>query len=152
MSGFSKNLGSMGIHAFQIAFFRSVFGLLALLPFILGKNGAPLSTGRPFLYFLRCGIGITSLMSLFYSMTALPLATAAALSFTRPLFLVLLAILFLGELVGWRRGSGNHNRVWRRDRAAASRGLPRRRTSAFPWTVRWRRSMRPSRWPWSCCW
>jgi drug/metabolite transporter (DMT)-like permease len=104
MSGFSKNLGGMGIHAFQIAFFRSVFGLLALLPFILGKNGAPLSTGRPLLYFLRCGIGITSLMALFYSMTALPLATAAALSFTRPLFLVLLAILFLGESVGWRRG------------------------------------------------
>jgi drug/metabolite transporter (DMT)-like permease len=104
MSGFSKNLGSTGIHAFQIAFFRSVFGLLALLPFMVGKNRAPLSTGKPFLYVVRCGIGITSLTANFYSMTALPLATAAALSFTRPLFLVVLAILFLGETVGWRRG------------------------------------------------
>ncbi len=104
MSGFSKNLGGMGIHAFQIAFFRSVFGLLPLLPFIVGKNGAPLRTGRPLIYFFRCAIGITSLMANFYSMTALPLATAAALSFTRPLFLVILAILFLGETVGWRRG------------------------------------------------
>jgi drug/metabolite transporter (DMT)-like permease len=103
MSGFSKYLGSMGIHAFQIAFFRSVFGLLALLPFILGKNGAPLATGRPLLYFIRCAIGITSLVANFYSMTTLPLATAAALSFTRPLFLVVLAILFLGETIGWRR-------------------------------------------------
>lgn len=104
MSGFSKNLGGMGIHAFQIAFFRSIFGLLALLPFILGKNGANLSTGRPLLYLARCGIGITSLLANFYSMTTLPLATAAALSFTRPLFLVVLAILFLGETMGWRRG------------------------------------------------
>jgi len=104
MSGFSKSLGSMGIHAFQIAFFRSFFGLLALLPFIVGDNAAPLRTGRPLLYFLRCGIGITSLLANFYSMTSLPLATAAALSFTRPLFLVLLAILFLGETLGWRRG------------------------------------------------
>ena len=104
MSGFSKYLGGTGIHAFQIAFFRSLFGLLTLLPFILGKNGAPLSTGRPFLYFFRCAIGITSLMANFYSMTALPLAMAAALSFTRPLFLVVLAILFLGETMGWRRG------------------------------------------------
>ena len=103
MSGFSKNLGGMGIHAFQIAFFRSVFGLLALLPFLVGKNAAPLSTGRPFLYFLRCAIGITSLLANFYSMTTLPLAMAAALSFTRPLFLVVLAILFLGETMGWRR-------------------------------------------------
>ena len=104
MSGFSKYLGGTGIHAFQIAFFRSVFGLLALLPFLVGKNGAPLSTGRPFLYFVRCAIGITSLMAYFYSMTALPLAMSAALSFTRPLFLVVLAILFLGETIGWRRG------------------------------------------------
>ncbi len=104
MSGFSKYLGGTGIHAFQIAFFRSVFGLLALMPFILGKNGAPLATGRPLLYFFRCAIGITSLMANFYSMTTLPLAMAAALSFTRPLFLVVLAILFLGETMGWRRG------------------------------------------------
>jgi drug/metabolite transporter (DMT)-like permease len=103
MSGFSKNLGGMGIHAFQIAFFRSLFGLLSLLPFMVGKNGAPIRTDKPFLYLLRCGIGITSLLANFYSMTALPLATAAALSFTRPLFLVILAILFLGESIGWRR-------------------------------------------------
>ena len=41
MSGFSKYLGGTGIHAFQIAFFRSLFGLLALLPFILEKTAPP---------------------------------------------------------------------------------------------------------------
>jgi drug/metabolite transporter (DMT)-like permease len=37
--------------------------------------------------------------------THLPLADATALSFTRPLFMIVLAVLFLGEQVRWRRWS-----------------------------------------------
>ncbi|MEQ9447324.1 MAG: DMT family transporter, partial [Rhodospirillaceae bacterium] len=34
----------------------------------------------------------------------MPLAAAVSLTFTRPLFMILLAVLFLGEVVRWRRG------------------------------------------------
>jgi drug/metabolite transporter (DMT)-like permease len=41
----------------------------------------------------------------FYALAHLSLAVVIAITFTRPLFLVVLAVLFLGELVRWRRWS-----------------------------------------------
>jgi len=40
----------------------------------------------------------------FYATAHLELATAVALGYTRPLFMILLAVMFLGEVVRWRRG------------------------------------------------
>jgi drug/metabolite transporter (DMT)-like permease len=40
----------------------------------------------------------------FYSITHLLLADAMALQFSRPLFMIVLAALFLGEVAGWKRG------------------------------------------------
>ena len=50
-------------------------------------------------------IGYTAMVLGFYAVTHLPLADATALSFTRPLFMIVLAVLFLGEQVRWRRWS-----------------------------------------------
>ncbi len=98
---------SLDIHAFEIAFFRNVFGLLALAPMLL-KAGLrrTLRTSRPGLHVLRGSLNAVAMLSFFYAVTVTPLATVAALGFTAPLFAALLAIPFLGERPGWRRWAG----------------------------------------------
>lgn len=92
------------IHAFEIAFFRNVFGLLALLPMILKSGvGMTFRTNRPGLHVLRGLLNAVAMLSFFYAVTITPLATVAALGFTAPLFAAVLAIPILGERPGWRR-------------------------------------------------
>jgi len=94
----------------QISFARFAFGLISLLPFVLASRGreparALVTTGRLRLHMTRSFMSVISIWCGFYAIAYLPLATATAITFTRPLFLVLLALLFLGEIVRWRRGA-----------------------------------------------
>jgi len=90
---------------FQMAFFRCLFGGMAILPFVLGHGLAILRTRRPGGHLLRTIAGYFSMGFSFYAVTYLPLAEATAISFTRSLFMVPLAVIFLNEIVRWRRWS-----------------------------------------------
>ena len=84
---------SADIHAFEIAFFRNFFGLMALAPMLLkGGVRATLRTDRLPLHFWRGMLNAVAMLSFFYAVTITPLATVAALGFTAPLFAALLAI------------------------------------------------------------
>jgi drug/metabolite transporter (DMT)-like permease len=96
-------IAGQDLHAFQIAFFRCLFGLLALTPFIARIGPEILRPSRPLLHLIRLFIGTASMFCLFYAMTHLPFAMVVAISFARPLFMLVLAVLILGERVGWRR-------------------------------------------------
>ena len=96
-----KTLGQR-LDPFEIAFFRCAFGLLAVMPFLAGTRGWTIS-GKPWMHVVRSIVGVSGMFCGFYSLTHLPLATATAISFTKPLFLIVLAVLFLGESVRWRR-------------------------------------------------
>jgi drug/metabolite transporter (DMT)-like permease len=76
-----------------------------VLPFALRHGPAALRTRRWSGHFGRALIGYTAMILGFYAVTHLPLADATALSFARPLFMIVLAVLFLGEQVRWRRWS-----------------------------------------------
>lgn len=89
--------------SFQIGFLRALFGLIAILPFALRRGIAPLRTKVFSMHLGRSCVGITGMLCIFYAITHMPLADAVALTFTRPLFLILLAVLFLGEAIRWRR-------------------------------------------------
>ncbi|WP_169566094.1 DMT family transporter [Sneathiella limimaris] len=89
--------------SFQIGFFRAFFGLIAVLPFVFYNGILSVRTSRLGLHFVRTLVGITAMLSAYYAITHMPLADAVALSFTRPLFLIILAVLLLGEVVRWRR-------------------------------------------------
>jgi drug/metabolite transporter (DMT)-like permease len=93
------------LHAFEIAFFRNLFGLLFALPLLLHTGPALLRTRRIGLYFLRCLVGLGAMLSGFWSLVHLPLAQAVALSYTTPLFVTIGAVLVLGEVVRARRWS-----------------------------------------------
>jgi drug/metabolite transporter (DMT)-like permease len=69
---------------------------------IRGGRGS-LRTGRVLGHLGRTFFGCASVVLGFYALTHLEYAEAVALSYTRPLFLVVLAVLFLGETVRWRR-------------------------------------------------
>lgn len=94
---------SEDLHPFEIGFFRNLFGLVFVLPFLLRAGLDQLRPRRPLLLATR-GITDAAAMLLFFSALAVaPLATATALSFTAPLFATLLAIPILREVVGIRR-------------------------------------------------
>lgn len=91
------------LHPFEVAFFRNVFGLLALSPALLHYGLAPLATQRLRLHALRGALGIGAMLLFFSALRITPLAKVTALSFTAPLFATAGAVLFLGETIHTRR-------------------------------------------------
>ena len=89
----------------QVVFFRNLFGLLAMLPWLIGHGPAVLRTRHLGLHLLRAAIGIAAMICWFTTLSLLPLAQATALSFTAPMFTSLLAVLLLGEALRARRWS-----------------------------------------------
>ena len=102
MNGLAKLLGDQ-LHPFQVAFFRCLFGFLPLAPFLLRAGAQQIWPRRPGLQVVRSVAGILTMLTLFWSLAHLPLALAVAIFFTKPLFMVGLAVAFLGERVRWRR-------------------------------------------------
>ena len=95
-------LASKALPTFEIAFFRNVFGLLALLPLLL-RSGASLRTRQLPRYLLRSTIGIGSMLAGFWAIGHLPLSQAISLSYSTPLFVTIAAVVWLGEHVRRRR-------------------------------------------------
>ena len=87
-----------------MTFARAAFGVIALLPVLMVRGLGIFRTSRPGLHMLRVCGSFGNLTLGFYALSHLPLATATALSFTQPLFMILLAAFVLGEIVRWRRG------------------------------------------------
>jgi drug/metabolite transporter (DMT)-like permease len=88
----------------MIVFFRCAVGFLIVLPFIFKHGLGIYRTKRPIAHIVRLVCSMTSMIAAYYAYTHMELATAVSLTFTRPLFMIVLAILVLGERVRWRRG------------------------------------------------
>lgn len=91
------------LHPFEITFFRCLFGFVALVPWIVRAGPGTLKSRKKLYYTLRGAVSLVSMLSWFYGITLVPLATATALNFTSPLFATLGAALVLGEAVRLRR-------------------------------------------------
>jgi drug/metabolite transporter (DMT)-like permease len=91
------------LHPFQIAFFRNLFGLVFMLPWLIKNGIRSFKTNRFKLFFIRAILGLISMLSYFWGISVLPLAKAVSLSFTVPLFVTLGAALVLKEEVHFRR-------------------------------------------------
>jgi len=98
-----KYLGA-SMHPMQIVFFRCFFSFLAIAPVILLTGGlARVATKRIGAHVARTMLGCAAMATGFYAIANMPLADAVALGYVRPLFLVPLAVLYLGEAARWRR-------------------------------------------------
>jgi len=101
----SIRYASQQLHAFEIAFFRCVFGALFALPLLRVHGLGLLRTQRLEFYVVRCTVGMVSMLAGFWALVHLPLAQAVALSYSTPLFVTIGAVLVLGEVVRARRWS-----------------------------------------------
>lgn len=87
----------------EIAFFRSVFGLLLLLPFVAWFGLGSIRTARLPLHATRGVVHAVSMMIFFVALSMVPLAETTSLEFAAPIMSTAIAILFLGEIVHARR-------------------------------------------------
>ncbi|HRY26976.1 MAG: DMT family transporter [Geminicoccaceae bacterium] len=87
----------------EIAFFRAMAGLVMVLPLMAQEGVGLWRTQRLGAHFGRALLGTGGMVCGFYAFTHLPLAEATAISFTKPLFMVVLAALVLHETVRARR-------------------------------------------------
>lgn len=94
---------SDGMHPFEIAFFRCVFALIAVAPFFIREGWAPLKTKHFPMLLLRGVINVYCMLAFFYALSIVPLAEITALSFSAPIFVVVLAVFIFKEKVGMRR-------------------------------------------------
>lgn len=85
------------VHPFEIAFFRALVNLVLMLPYAIRTGPAGLKTSNHKAFALRAVCGLVFLMTYFSGAALIPVAESQALTFTSPLWGVLLAVLFLGE-------------------------------------------------------
>jgi len=97
-----KFLGTR-LPSLEIVFMRNVTGLLILAPIAMPYGWNIFRTTQPRLHISRIVCSALAINLAVYGLTHMHLATAISLGFTRPLFMIILAIILLGEAVGWRR-------------------------------------------------
>ncbi len=91
------------LHPFEIAFFRCLFGFAVMMPWVAKVGLGALRTRKIGFYTMRGLVSLVSMLTWFYGITLVPLATATALNFTSPLFATAGAALVLHETVRLRR-------------------------------------------------
>lgn len=89
--------------SFQILFVRTLVGLAILAPLFRRTGIAGLRTRRAPLHLARALFAYCGMLGLFIGIAEIPLADVISLSFTQPIFIVLLAALLLGEKFGSAR-------------------------------------------------
>lgn len=87
----------------QMVFARCAAGLIAIAPFLLTASRGTMRIVRPWPVLIRCAFSTIGFFAGFYAFAHLPLAQAQAISFSRVLFIVILAAWMLKERVAWRR-------------------------------------------------
>ena len=86
-----------------ILFFRMLFAAVIFFLIALPRPIATLRTERPFGHVSRAAVGVVSMGCYVFALAYLPLADFIALSFTRPLWMPLVAWLMLREIIGGTR-------------------------------------------------
>jgi drug/metabolite transporter (DMT)-like permease len=87
----------------QASFFRAAFGALIFLPHIFRNGFGFLHTERIGLHLLRSFLNAVSMFLFFTGLAVTMLSKVTALSFTSPLFMAVLSVIFLGERMRMRR-------------------------------------------------
>ena len=89
----------------QIVFVRAAIALLITLLIIMPLDGGlvALKTRRPMIHLVRGMCVVVANSAFFAAIVVMPLANASAIFFVAPLFITGLSMLFLKEVVGFRR-------------------------------------------------
>jgi drug/metabolite transporter (DMT)-like permease len=94
------------LDVFQVMLIRSVTGFLMLLPLVHLAGGLrAMATARPLQHLGRNVAHFGGQFAWLLALGMIPLAQLVAIEFTTPLWTALLAVLFLGERMNWRKAS-----------------------------------------------
>lgn len=91
------------LHVIEISFFRFLFSMLSVLPFILSRGTHLFKTSQPMMHVWRAVVGACALGLCCYSVNIMPLAENTTIMFVEPLFFLILAFFILGEKVNLQR-------------------------------------------------
>jgi len=95
-----KTLTADDVPTAQMVFLRSILSLALLMPWLVRNGISRIYTQRFGLHFARGFIGVIAMMCVFYSWGNLPLAQASLLKQTSPLFISVIAFVWLKESLG----------------------------------------------------
>ncbi|MEQ1942740.1 DMT family transporter [Mesorhizobium sp. VNQ89] len=92
------------LDVFQVMELRSIIGWFILLPLVFVSGGfAAMRTKRPWLHIFRNIVHYGGQYSWLMALTMIPLAQLMSIEFTTPIWGSLLAVLFLGERMTFRK-------------------------------------------------
>ncbi len=92
-------LASETIEPFEIVFFRNLFGFVALTPFLIRYGMGLFRTSRVGTHAFRSVLNVVAMGAFFYALSMSPMARVQALTFTAPIFTMLLAAVLLKERI-----------------------------------------------------
>lgn len=87
-----------------IVFMRNLTGCVMLLPLLAVHGRGLLRTRVPLQHLWRGVVGLAAMYGFFYAIAHLPLSSAMVFTYSSPVFIPLIAWLFLHERLTWRMG------------------------------------------------
>ena len=87
----------------EMVVLRAAFSILVISPALVRTGPTVLRTRRLKTHLFRSLLGMGGLVGMYIALAHLDLALVTTLGFTRTLFVIILAVLFLGEVIRWRR-------------------------------------------------
>lgn len=82
-----------------VVFMRNLTGTLLLLPFVLSRGKDFLRTDKFTMHLWRALVGLAAMYGFFYAIAHLPLSNAMVFTYSSPVFIPLVAWLFLKEKI-----------------------------------------------------
>ncbi len=92
-------LASHTVDNVTIVFARNLTGTVLLLPIVLAQGRSFLKTRKPWMHTWRALAGLTAMYGFFYAIAHLPLSNAMVFTYSSPVFIPLVAWLFLKERI-----------------------------------------------------
>ena len=99
MGGFIRYLSILEFHPFMTAFIRTLLAICFLTPTFYKVGISGLKTTQFKLHLFRGIVSAIAVISSFYAVTVIPLASATSYSFAAPVISTLLAAIFLKEKI-----------------------------------------------------
>ena len=90
---------SPAVSTYEMVFFRALFSMMILLPFVSRQQKSIPTTRHPGKHLVRNISHYIAQLAWFYGITLLPLAKVFAIEFTTPIWTLLLASIMLGERI-----------------------------------------------------
>lgn len=95
-------LASHTVNNETIVFFRNLTGSLMLLPLVLVHGMGLLKTDKLWMHAWRAIVGLTAMYGFFYAIGHIPLSSAMVFTYSSPVFIPVVAWLFLKESITGR--------------------------------------------------